>query len=155
MLEKDGLNLETGRQAKRPHHKKYRPEVELTDEVNEQLMKRYQQLIGILRWAVELGRFDIHVEVAKLSSFNFNPRNGHMEAVYNIFAYLREHTNSKIIFDHQRPQYDESRFIEADWKSLYGDVSEDIPENKPEPRGIPVRVSLICDADHASKLMTR
>ena len=127
----------------------------MTDEVNKQLTNRYQQLIGILRWAVELGRFDIHVEVAKLSSFNCNPRKGHMEAVYNIFAYLRKHKNSKIVFDYQRPQYDETCFIEADWKSLNGDVSEDIPANKPEPRGIPVRVSLFCDADHAGNLLNR
>ena len=86
MLEKDGLKLETGRQSERPYHEKYRPEVDLTDEVNEKLTNRYQQLIGILRWAVELGRFDIHVEVAKLYSFSCNPRKGHMEAVYNIFA---------------------------------------------------------------------
>ena len=127
----------------------------MTDEVTKQFTNRYQQLIGILRWAVELGRFDIHVEVAKLSSFKYNPREVHMEAVYNIFAYLNKHTNSKIVFDHRRPQYDETRFNEDDCKSLYGDVSEDIPANKPEPRGIPVRVSLFCDADHAGNLLTR
>ena len=78
-----------------------------------------------------------------------------MEAVYNIFAYLRKHTKPKIIFDHRRPQYDETRFIEVDWKSLYGDVLEEIPANKPEPRGIPVWVSIFCDADHAGNLLTR
>ena len=126
----------------------------MTDEENEQLTNRYQELIGILRWAVKLRRFDIHVEVAKLYSFNCNPRKGHMEAVYNISAYLRKHTNSKIVFDHRQPQYDETRFIEADWKSLYGDVSEDIPANKPEPRGIPVRVSIFCDVDQVGNLLT-
>ena len=114
MLENDGLKLETGRQAERPYHEKYRPKFDLTDEVKKELTNIYQQLIGILRWAVKLGQFDIHVEVAKLSSFICNPRKGHMEAVYNIFAYLKNHTNSKIIFDHRRPQYDETRFIEAD-----------------------------------------
>ena len=103
VLEKYGLKLATGRQAERPYYEKYRPEVDLTDEVNEQFTNRYQQLIGILRWAVELGRFDIQVEVANLSSFNCNPRKGHMEAVYNIFSYLRKHTNSNIVFDHRRP----------------------------------------------------
>ena len=78
-----------------------------------------------------------------------------MEAVYNIFAYLRKHKNSKIVFDHRRPQYDETLFIEADCKSLYGDVSEDIPANKPEPRGIQVQVSLLCVADHAGNFLTR
>ena len=32
---------------------------------------------------------------------------------------------------------------------------EEIPANKPEPRGIPVWVSLFCDADHAGNLLTR
>jgi hypothetical protein len=36
----------------------------MTAEVGEDLTARNQQLIGILRWAVELGRFDINVEVA-------------------------------------------------------------------------------------------
>ena len=107
-----------------------------------------------MRWAVELRRFEIHVEVTKISSFNCNPRKGHTEAVYNIFAYLKKHTNSKIIFDHRRPQYDETRFIEDDWKSLYGEVLEDIPSNKPEPLWIPVRVYLFCDADHTCNLLT-
>ena len=90
MLEKDGLKLATWRQAKRPYHEKYRPKVDLNDEVNGKLTNIYQQLIGILRWSVKLGRLDIHVEVAKLSSFNCNLSKGHTEAVYNIFAYLRK-----------------------------------------------------------------
>ena len=123
MLEKDGLKLATRRQAEQPYHEKYRPEVDVTDEVNGQLTNIYQQLIGILRWAVKLGRFDIHVEFAKLSYFNCNPRKGHTEAVYNIFAYLRKHKNSKIVFlniDDRNMM--KTRFIEADCKSLYGEV---------------------------------
>ena len=48
MLQKDGLKLATGRQSERPYHEKYRPEVDLIDEVNKQLTNIYQQLIGIL-----------------------------------------------------------------------------------------------------------
>ena len=48
MIENDGLKLATGGQAERPYHEKYRPEVDLTDEVNKQLTNIYQQLIGIL-----------------------------------------------------------------------------------------------------------
>ena len=29
----------------------------------------YQNLIGVLRWAVELGRIDIHVQVARLQCY--------------------------------------------------------------------------------------
>ena len=61
MLEKDGLKLATRRQAEQPYHEKYRPEVDVTDEVNGQLTNKYQQFIAILRWAVKLGQFDICV----------------------------------------------------------------------------------------------
>jgi hypothetical protein len=83
------------------------------------------------------------------------PRKGHLEAAYSMFGYLRQHENSKLVFDARRPAYDESRFVEAEWKDIYGDVTEDIPVNKPEPRGTPVKVSLFSDADHAGNLLTR
>jgi hypothetical protein len=130
-------------------------QTDTTDEVNDQLTSRYQPLIGILRWAVELGRFDINVEVAKLSSFNCMPRKEHLEAVYSIFGYLRQHENSKHVFDARHPNYDESRFVKATWRDIYGDVTDDIPMNRPESRGNPVKVSLFSDADHAGNLLTR
>jgi hypothetical protein len=155
MLAADGIKLPTGKPTDRPYYEKYRPETDTTDEVNNQLTSRYQQLIGILRWAVELGRFDINVEVAKLSSFNCMPRKGHLEAVYSIFGYLRQHENSELVFDARRPNYDESRFVKTTWKDIYGDVTEDIPMNRPESRGNPVKVSLFSDADHAGNLLPR
>eukprot|EP00978_Attheya_sp_CCMP212_P036199 scaffold162480_cov26-Attheya_sp.AAC.1 len=39
----------------------------------------YQNLIGVLRWAVELGHIDIHVEVALLSLHLAMPRKGHLD----------------------------------------------------------------------------
>jgi hypothetical protein len=87
-------------------------------EVGDELKSRYQQLIGILRWAVELGRFDINIEVAKLSSFNCMPRKGHLEAAYSISGNLRQHENSKLVFDARRPAYEKSRFVEAEWKDI-------------------------------------
>jgi len=62
-----------------------------------EIVTRYQGLIGILRWAVELGRIDIFVEVSMLSSHNAMPRVGHLEAVYHIFAYLKKHENSTLV----------------------------------------------------------
>jgi hypothetical protein len=82
-------------------------------------------------------------------------RKGHLEAAYSICRYLRQHENSKLVFDARRPEYDESRFVKATWKDIYGDVTEDIPLNRPEPRGNAVKVSLFSDADHAGNLLTR
>jgi hypothetical protein len=45
----------------------YCPELDNTKELDEGSHSRYQQLIGILRWAIELGRIDIYFEVSILS----------------------------------------------------------------------------------------
>ena len=50
----------------------------------------YQSLIGMLRWIVELGRVDICLEVLMMSSHMAMPREGHLEQVFHIFAYLKK-----------------------------------------------------------------
>ena len=56
----EGLLLEDGEgyvlktQAKNPLPQGYRPELDVTSELDSDLASRYMQLIGILRWAVEL-----------------------------------------------------------------------------------------------------
>jgi hypothetical protein len=42
-------------------------------------IKQYQPLIGALQWLVTLGRFDIHLGVATISSYRVMPRKGHLE----------------------------------------------------------------------------
>jgi hypothetical protein len=44
---------------------------------------------------VELGRLDIYVHVALLSSYLVQPRRGHLEAIYNIYGYLKQHTKPR------------------------------------------------------------
>ena len=154
-MRKDGFALATGKSADRPYPEKYRPEIDISDELDDVLANRYQQYIGILRWAIELGRIDIHVEVAKLSSFTMNPRIGHLEAVYSIFAYIKKHLRSKLVFDPSYVKLDETTFFDEDWNDFYGDAKEQVPMIKPKPRGVPVVMSVFSDADHAGNLMTR
>ena len=85
----------------RPYPEKYKPETGITEELRDKLCCRYQQLRGVLTWAVELGRVHIVYEV---SSFNCSPRRGHLEAVYHIVAYLWGHLQSyDLTFDPIRP----------------------------------------------------
>jgi hypothetical protein len=48
------------------------------------------QLIGILRWAMEIGPIDIFLKVSLLSQYQANPRFKHLEAINHIFAYLKK-----------------------------------------------------------------
>jgi hypothetical protein len=153
MLDKEGMKLRT--KADRPMAAGYRPEVDVSDELTPDKVTRYQGLIGVLQWACELGRIDIMIEVSMLSSHNAMPREGHLDAVYYIFAYLKKHENSTMVFDDARPHIDERRFKNVNWKDWYGDVEEAIPPNMPEPRGNSVKMLTFVDSDHAGNLATR
>ncbi len=106
LLYSDGKYLKTGKITERPVAKNYRPElVDTTLELGTAMASRYQQMIGILTWAVELGRVeDILLEVALLSSYLAIPQEGHLEAAYNIFAYLDKHPNAPMAFDGRVPR---------------------------------------------------
>jgi hypothetical protein len=47
-----------------------------TPHCDEEHASRYRQIIGILRWAIELGRIDILTEVSLLSQYQADPERG-------------------------------------------------------------------------------
>jgi hypothetical protein len=55
LLDKDGEGYSLENKAKNPFPSNYRQELDVTNELGESLALHYMQLIGILRWAVELG----------------------------------------------------------------------------------------------------
>ena len=157
LLLEDGRELKSG---KRPHKGPlphgYKPELDVTDECDDAMTSRYQQLIGILRWAVELGRIDIQVEVVIMSQYQALPRQGHLEALYLIFHYLSKNPKKRLVMDPNEPSVDESMFnLNADWMEFYGDVTEEDPPGMPEPLGKAVSQHTFVDSDHASNVVTR
>jgi hypothetical protein len=69
----------------------YSPELDVTEELNENDVTFFQQLIGVLRWATEIGRVDILLEVELLSQYQASPREGHLEQSMHILAFLQRH----------------------------------------------------------------
>jgi hypothetical protein len=69
----------------------YRPELDVSPILGSEQANYYQSLIGVLSWAVELGRIDIYIDVALLSSYLAQPRVGHLEQVFHIFSYLKHY----------------------------------------------------------------
>ena len=157
LLWEDGRELKTGKRShKGPLPPDYKPELDVTDECNGEHVSRYQQLIGILRWAVELGRIDIQIEVALMSQYQASPRQGHLEALYLIFHYLSKNLKKRLVMDPNQPLVDENAFnVGADWTEFYGEVVEEIPPGAPEPLGKPLTVSTFVDASHACNVLTR
>ena len=140
--------------AATPMKSGYQPEMDTSDELDHEEASYFQSQIGILRWCVEIGRIDIATEVSMLSSHLALPREGHLEAVFHIFAYLEKKHNARIVFDPTYHTIDHSNFVHCDWKPFYGDVKEPVPPNAPEPRGKGVDLRMFMDSDHAGDHLT-
>ena len=130
-----GLLAEDGRELKTSMSKhegpmliNYQLELDSTPHCDEEHASRYRQIIGILRWAIELGRFDILTEVSILSQYQADPREGHLEALYWIVNYLHRYPMRRLVMNHTMPNdVDESVFCHDDWTDFYGKVVEEDP----------------------------
>jgi hypothetical protein len=118
------------------------------------MASRFRQILGIFRWAIELGRFDILTEVSLLSQYQASPRVGHLEALYLIANFLSRNPMRRIVFDPQTPSLDESVFMTGDWKDFHGDIVEEDPLDMPVPLGNAVNMACFVDADHARNKVT-
>jgi len=145
----------------RPYPACYRPEVDVTPVLDQERTNRFQQLVGILRWAIELGRIDILTEVSCLSQHLAEPREGHIVVVYKIFKYLSLRLKSSkggIVFNGESMFIDSATFNDFNREEcldFYHDAREDFPIKMPEQLGNPVHVLAYVDVNHARNMKTR
>ena len=112
-------------------------------------------MIGILRWAIELGRCDILLEVSQMSRYLAMPREGHLEQVIHIMGYIKQRPKLRVMFDCSYPKINEQSFKSYDWFDFYRDAKEAIPPHMPEARGLSVIMSCFVDANHAGNVVDR
>jgi hypothetical protein len=111
------------------------------------------QQIGVLKWAVELGRIDIATEVSILSSYMAAPREGHLSAIMHVFSWLKSHDRSKVVLDPSYVEHIEEP--QPDWLDFYAGATEVLPPDQPEPLGNAVQMTMFVDSDHAEDKVTR
>ena len=93
-----------------------------------------------------------------MSSHLALPREGHMEELFHMFAYMKKHHNAEMVFDPSESEMDESLFPAQDWSfSAYGieDLKEEMPPNMPKPLGPSMRMRVFQDTDHSGDCITR
>ena len=88
-----------------------------------------------------------------MAAFAASPRKGHLEAVYHIFAYLKRHDRSRLVFDASYPNNVEEKL--PDWTEFYKYAKEEIPKDIPEPLGNPVEMTAYMDSNHAGDKVSR
>jgi hypothetical protein len=104
----NGKNLK--KRATGPGLRDYVSELNETPELDHERAAYYQSQIGVLHWIVELGRVDIITEFSKLASHMASPREGHLEAMFHEFAYLKCKHNARLVFDPTYPEINYSNF---------------------------------------------
>ena len=68
----------------RPFLAPFRQEIYVEKVIGDDPQSQYLQLIGLLRWAIELGRIDIMTKVSALYQQQCNPREGQLNVLYRI-----------------------------------------------------------------------
>ena len=82
-IKKSGRRLPTSN-IDTPMNITFSPEMDITEELNKDDTTYFQELIGVLRWATEIGRVDILLEVSLLSQYQAIPREGHLEQLLHM-----------------------------------------------------------------------
>ena len=137
----------------------YRPELDITEVCNDEQYSYYANLIGVLRWMVELGRVDIGFKVSVLSQHMTFPHVGRLMQALHIFKYLDIHKENMLNFDSTylylpeplNPAKNPTAKIKA-MKHFRPDAEEVIPDNAPTPRGKAIHINAFVDADHGGMI---
>ena len=136
----------------------YIPETDDSPKLGPDDITLFQECIGMLRWAVEIGRVDVLTEVSMLSSYQASPREGHLEQVIHIFAYLKKKPKLTLYFNPELPRVDPSMFSgdkSEDFLEQYRDAEEEMPPRMPKSRGRGLVIMAFVDASHAANKVTR
>ena len=95
-----------------------------------------------------MGRFDIQDQVIIISRFQAQPREGHLERLKQIYAYVIRTKDYATRFRTTEPDYSNLPDQNFDWvHTVYGPVQEIIQNDIPDPLGKTVTTTTTEDAN--------
>ena len=131
------------------------PELDSSEELDEDGIRHYQSLIGGAQWVISLGRFDVATSIMTLSSFRAAPRHGHMDRLKRTYGYIARMKHGAIRFRTGIPDYSAMPIPELSWvKTVYGEAREEIPHNAPKPLGMALLMTTYVDANLCHDMTT-
>lgn len=87
--------------------------------------------------------------VSMLFCYVVSPCEGHLQQVFHIFAYLKRHKQSQMVFGDTEPVFHESIFKVCNWSEFYLDAKELTPPTALQVHGCGVITLCFIDSDHA------
>ena len=138
-----------------PLEKGDHPELDTSEELDNDGIQKYQSMIGSIQWAISLGRFDIQTATMTMSRFRIAPRKGHLERLKRIYGYLKKFSQAAIRIRTEEPDYSALPDQDFDWcYSVYGNVQEVLPQDLPKPLGKRVIITTYMDANLYHDMLT-
>ena len=109
-------------------------------------------------WIIHIGRFYVRFAVTSLKRFSAAPREGYLRRLVKIFGYLQNATGSQesIVILPKVYKGDQWKgFNTLYWLDNYPDLSENINERLPEPRGRPLSTTVYFYSNHSHDQVKR
>ena len=130
------FNTEPSKGLKTPLEKNDHPELDTSDILVGQQVNHYLTMVGQLQWLIALGRFDIQAQVTSMSRFRPQSRQGHLERLQRIYAYVIRTKVYATGFRTTEPDYSYLAEHNFDWAhTVYGHVQQIISNDIPDPLG--------------------
>ena len=109
------------------------------------VLPTYLTMVGQQQWLITVG---IKAQVSSMSRFRAQPRQGHLERLKTIFAYVIRTKDYATRFRTTEPDYSYLPDQNFDWAhTVYGHVQEIIPNDIPNPLGKSVTTTTTVDAN--------
>ena len=115
-----------------PLEKGDHPEIDESPFLEAKGMQQHQSLIGLMQWAVSLGRLDVAATVMTLSGFCPAPREGHLQCARCVAGHLCKFKHAALHFRTDELDFSDSPEQDFEWMhSVCGDVTESLPDDAP------------------------
>ena len=106
--------------VKSPLEKNDHPELDYTELCNEEQITKYMCMIGQLRWAITLSRYNILACVMSMSRFRLAPKIGYLERMKSLYGYLGKTKHFAIRYRTKAPDYSHLPKQEYEWtRTIY------------------------------------
>ena len=105
--------------CKTPIMSRYHSETDTSPEPKYEGATQYQDIVGLIRRAVELEHVDNVLDKVIMSTYLSLPSRGNIKQVLHMFGYLKANTKRKICFYPQHVTINERSFAAHDWYNFY------------------------------------